>query len=86
MTRHEQLLAEELIPLLGDAAPRALAEKLLRAGVINLKACEQRAICSHLARLEKEGIPRCEAMHAAAEQFCCSYEKVRSAFYEQQKS
>ena len=32
-------------------------------------------------RLEREGVPRCEALEAAAGKYCCSYEKARNAFY-----
>ena len=37
-------------------------------------------------RLGAEGVPRCEAMHATAELFCCSYEKIRSYYYNSYKS
>jgi len=30
--------------------------------------------------------PRCEAMHVTADEFCCSYEKVRSYYYNTYKS
>ena len=36
--------------------------------------------------LEEEGVPRCEAMHVTADEFCCSYEKVRSYYYNTYKS
>ena len=36
--------------------------------------------------LGAEGVPRCEAMHATAELFCCSYEKIRSYYYNSYKS
>ena len=37
-------------------------------------------------RLAEEGVPRCEAMHVTADEFCCSYEKVRSYYYNTYKS
>ena len=37
-------------------------------------------------RLEREGVPRCEALEAAAGKYCCSYEKARNAFYTNYKN
>lgn len=69
----------------GLDAARAV-ERLFRLGLVNLRACEQRVICERLDTLEREGMPRCEAMHMAAGELCCSYEKVRSAFYNKFKT
>lgn len=57
-------------------------EVLFREGLLSPRRCEQAAIRDEIARLERSGIPRCEAFHAAAEAFACSYEKARYAFYE----
>ena len=43
-------------------------------------------IIGEIERLGAEGVPRCEAMHATAELFCCSYEKIRSYYYNSYKS
>jgi len=55
-------------------------------GLVNLRACEQRAVRARVDRLAEEGVPRCEAMHVTADEFCCSYEKVRSYYYNTYKS
>ena len=61
-------------------------ERLFELGLVNLRVCEQRAIRGEIERLAAEGVPRCEAMHATAELFCCSYEKIRNYYYNSYKS
>ena len=51
------------------------------AGAVSRRGCERLAIREEVARLEKRGMGRCEALHVAAGVFCCSYEKARNAFY-----
>ena len=82
MTRHERLLAAALRDAAGEAVPAGLLERLFAAGLIDLRACERRAI-----RREVEGsIRHCEAMVHAADRFSCSYEKVRAIFYRKDKT
>lgn len=81
MTRLETRCAEVLLAAVGDAAPREAVEKLLSAGLIDLRACERQAIYTAVRQAERAGIPRCEALEKIAEEFCCSYEKARNAFY-----
>ena len=80
MTRHEKRLAEVLLDAIGGL------EGLFGLGLVNLRACEQRAVRARIDRLAEEGVPRCEAMHVTADEFCCSYEKVRSYYYNTYKS
>lgn len=82
MTRLETRYAEVLLAAVGDADPRRAVENLLSAGLIDLRACERRAIYAAVRRAEAEGIPRCEAFEKIAGEFCCSYEKARNAFYQ----
>ena len=77
-TRHKKRLAAILLRELGG-----LEGEL---GLVNLRVCEQRAVRNEIERLGAEGVPRCEAMHATAELFCCSYEKIRSYYYNSYKS
>lgn len=86
MTHHETMLRETLLAELGETIPAATVARLFELGLVDLRTCEQRAIRTEIDRLAKAGIPRCEAMHATAEKFCCSYEKVRGAFYNTHKS
>lgn len=81
MTRLEQRFAAVLAETVGDLAPRAAIEKLLQAGLIDLRACERQAIYEAVRRTEQGGTPRCEAIEQVAGEFCCSYEKARNAFY-----
>ena len=81
MTKLEKQFAAVLLSAVGDASPREAVEKLLAAGLIDLRACERAAIYHAVCRAEKAGIPRCEAFEIIAEEFCCSYEKARNAFY-----
>ena len=54
---------------------------LFESGMIDHRACERRAIRDEIERLERQGMPRCEAFEVVADRFCCSYEKARNAFY-----
>lgn len=85
MTRHERLLARTLLDEIRGATPEEAVERLLAAGLADLRACERRAIHDEVERLGQEGTPRCEALYAAAEKFSCSYEKARRYYYEQIK-
>lgn len=86
MTQHEKRLAGVLLRELGRLKGERAVERLFELGLVNLRACEQRAVRAEVDRLAAEGVPRCEAMHATAGQFCCSYEKVRSYYYNTYKS
>lgn len=86
MTRHEKRLAGVLLREIGGLKGRQAVERLFELGLVNLRTCEQRAVRAEIDRLTEAGIPRCEAMHATAEKFCCSYEKIRSYYYNTYKS
>lgn len=86
MTLHEKHLAGLLLRELGGLEGERAVERLFELGVVNLRACEQRAVRIEIERLTAAGIPRCEAMHATAELLCCSYEKIRSYYYNSYKS
>ena len=82
-TRHKKRLAAILLREIGGLEA---VERLFELGLVNLRVCEQRAVRGEIERLGAEGMPRCEAMHATAELFCCSYEKIRSYYYNSYKS
>lgn len=86
MTRIERMLVDEVAGAIRTLSPQQAARLLLDLGLLNYRACERRAIRTEIERLERLGTPRCGAMHAAAETFCCSYEKVRGAFYQSIKN
>ncbi|WP_279003797.1 hypothetical protein [Alistipes finegoldii] len=85
-TRHKKRLAAILLRELGGLVGERAVERLFELGLVNLRVCEQRAVRNEIERLGAEGMPRCEAMHATAELFCCSYEKIRSYYYNSYKS
>lgn len=86
MTQHEKRMAGVLLREIDGLDAARAVERLFRLGMVDMRACERRLICERLDALEREGMPRCEAMHMAARELCCSYEKVRSAFYDKFKS
>lgn len=81
MTRHDELLAEAVLREVRGLTTRQAVLRLFELGLVSRRGCEQRAIRDEIERLEAEGMPRCEAFEAAARRLCCSYEKVRNAFY-----
>ena len=86
MTRHEKRLAEVLLDAIGGLEGEQPSNGCSDWELVNLRACEQRAVRARIDRLAEEGVPRCEAMHVTADEFCCSYEKVRSYYYNTYKS
>ena len=86
MTRHDEILAETALREVRGLTARQAVLRLFELGLVNLRVCEQRAVRGEIERLGAEGVPRCEAMHATAELFCCSYEKIRSYYYNSYKS
>ena len=70
MTQHEKRLAEVLLDAIGGLEGEQAVERLFGLGLVNLRACEQRAVRARIDRLAEEGVPRCEAMHVTADEFC----------------
>ena len=81
MTQLDQRLLDQLLRTVGDLPTDQAVTKLLASGLIDRRACEERALYHEIRRIEARGIPRCEAFILAAGAFCCSYEKARNAFY-----
>lgn len=86
MTRHDELLAEAVLREVRGLTTRQAVLRLFELGLVSRRGCEQRAICDEVERLERQGMARCEAFEAAAQKLCCSYEKVRGAFYNKTKN
>ena len=85
-TRHKKRLAAILLREIGGLEGEQAVERLFELGQVNPRFCQERAVLGEIERLGAEGVPRCEAMHATAELFCCSYEKIRSYYYNSYKS
>ena len=86
MTRLDERLAEVLLRQVRGLTARQAVLHLLDAGMIDRRACERQAIRDEVARLQRQGIPPCEALEVTARTFCCSYEKARNAIYNTFKS
>lgn len=65
----------------GQGADAALLRRLLDRGMVDMQAAERGAVRARVAELQRLGERRVEAMYRAAEEFCCSYEKIRSIIY-----
>lgn len=85
MTKHERRLLEAAYGAVRGLTGRQAVERLFEAGLISAAACERQAIVGEVDRLTAGGMQRCDALHAAARTFCCSYEKARSGYYYQIK-
>lgn len=59
---------------------------LLNNDLVDIRACERRAIYSHVESLQRRGYGRCHAMALAAVKFNCSYQKVRGIIYDMEHS
>ena len=80
-TRHKKRLAAILLREIDGLEGEQAVERLFELGLVSRRGCEQCAIRDEIGRLEKEGMSRCEAFEVTAGKLCCSYEKVRNAFY-----
>jgi len=65
---------------------RRLIVRMMEEGLLDLRACERLAIRQRVGELVAQGEGRCAAMELTAEEFCCSYEKVRGSVYRKNKS
>ena len=75
MTRHDEMLAETALREVRGLGTAEAVRRLFEMGLISRRECERQAIRDEVARLQREGIPRCEALEIVAGKFCCSYEK-----------
>lgn len=80
MTQLDQHFLDQLCRQFGPAR-RGLFQELFKAGLIDRKRCEELSIRRRVEALTAAGHGRTEAMVFAAEEFCCSYEKVRKIIY-----
>lgn len=85
MTHYEQRLVEAAFEQVRGLTTKQAVARLFAAGFLDLNACERQIILSEVERAEARGARRCEAMHAAARNCSCSYEKVRTIYYNQFK-
>ncbi len=81
MTRQELKIKELIANHLGIKPDNKTLCRLLEAGLIDIVRSERVAYKIYIDRLVKSGISCCEAMFMAAEEFNCSYEKIRKNYY-----
>ena len=80
MTRYEKQLC--VIIERSGACSKAAAQRLIERGLIDLRKVEAMAMRERIIEFQRQGARRCDAMQWTAEEFCCSYEKVRQCFYQ----
>ncbi len=81
MTIQEARALEYLYREFGQGADAVLLRRLLGRELIDMRAAERAAVRARVAELQRRGAKRVDAMYQAAEEFCCSYEKIRSIIY-----
>lgn len=86
MTQLDKILAEAVLRKVRGLTLRQGIVRLFELGFISRRTCERQAVRDEVTRLERTGIARCDAFEAAARRLCCSYEKARNLFYENQKN
>lgn len=64
------------------AVPQATIRRLMESGLMDRRKVEQLAIRKRLEAYRREGARICDAMEWTAEEFCCSYQKVRTCYYQ----
>lgn len=80
MTRHQEQLCA--VAARHAACPTSVVHRLLEQGLLDLRRVEALAIRERITDYQRQGVRRCDAMQWTAEEFCCSYEKVRHCFYQ----
>ncbi len=81
MAMQEARELEYLCREFGQGADAVLLGRLLDRGLIDMRAAERAAVRARVAELQSQGAKRVDAMYRVAEEFCCSYEKIRSIIY-----
>jgi ribosomal protein L17 len=81
MTRYQKELAREVAHRYGHLSCVQLVEELCRIGVVDHTLCKVFAVRRYVDQLVKEGTGKVDAMWAATEQFCSTYEYVRKCMY-----
>lgn len=85
MTKLDERLLATALEQVGDLDTPSALRRLLEIGLLDRRRCERLAMRREIADLQRQGIPRCEALEVTARKFCCSYEKARNAFYDKSR-
>lgn len=81
LTVYEKQLIESIGRLYPSPDTKSMVEKLINMGVVDTTRCKVLVIREYVDELVKDGSGKVDAMYAAAEKFCCSYEYVRKCMY-----
>ncbi len=81
MNNHDKPMATATLPRPSRRYERLIGY-LLNNNLLDVTRCQRRAIYNHVASLYARGYGRCHAMVLTAEEFRCSYEKVRTIIYD----
>ena len=65
----------------GALSPGEMADKLFEIGVVDHTLCKVLAVREFVAAKVKTGEKKIDAVWAAAEHFCCTYEYIRKCVY-----
>lgn len=82
--RYAEVLERLLEPECDRSAARCAVSLLAECGLLDESRCRALAIAVRVAGKVAEGVPKTEAMEAAAEEFCCSYQTVCRSVYDRQ--
>lgn len=81
LTVYEKQLIESLGRIFPESGTRPIVEKLIHMGVVDTSKCKVLVVREHVYQLVRQGSGKVDAMYAAADKFCCSYEYVRKCMY-----
>lgn len=85
MTTVEKTLAQTISRKLGNPTVERVIETLADMGLLDFTRCRAAVASAHVAQLVEQGMGKVDAMYAAADKFCLSYECVRNYVYNYKK-
>lgn len=81
LTIYDKQLIGSIERLYPEMDTAMLVERLIEMGVVDSVRCKVLVVREHVHELVSKGYGKVDAMYAAAERFCCSYEYVRKCMY-----
>ncbi|MDR0907566.1 MAG: hypothetical protein LBM63_03015 [Rikenellaceae bacterium] len=81
MTKYQKELAREVGRRYGELPTAKLVEELCRIGVVDHTLCKVLAVRRYVEQLVKDGAGKVDAMWAATDHFCATYEYIRKCMY-----
>lgn len=84
MTGTEERIFAAVAKRYGRTVQAPALRRLMEAGLLDRKVCLKLAVRDRMEELGRQGVRRCDAMVWIADEFCCSYEKVRKIVYERE--